>query len=320
MSREQRPGAGPVTQSVEREHQLAGLRAGHPRVGVDAADAEPGHHEVVPALGDQVAPGLPRGPHRRARGSTSPSRTSTCPGTGRGARAARAPAGRPRAPTRAAGRRAARRASAPPAARGGCSTTRPAAPRSLTLAGPSAVPLLRPGDPTERQLQPARRSRGLARTVGHSGADERRRRGVPASGARRRRRRRRPCWSRRWRRRRPRRRSSAARSRRTAGCGATHSQARAAASSCPADEQRHRRLDVVPHVGVAADRPGHGAVGLLDRRDRCAGPGDLAGGEQVRPASSRSAWSGLVQVDHQALADHRVERLLGPAGGARRAS
>ena len=50
--------ACPVAERVERQHQLTGLRAGHPRVGVDTADAQPGHHEVVPARVDQRPPRL----------------------------------------------------------------------------------------------------------------------------------------------------------------------------------------------------------------------------------------------------------------------
>ena len=116
-----------VAERVEGEHQLAGLGAGHPGVGVDAADAEARHHEVVPAGRRSGPRPRRRGPRRPGPGSTSPSRTSTCPGTGPGARGARAAAARRPAPTRAAVRPSARPARRRPAARGGRSTTRRAA-------------------------------------------------------------------------------------------------------------------------------------------------------------------------------------------------
>ena len=69
---------------VEGEHQLAGLGAGHPRLVADAADAEAGHHERVPAGGQPLRGGARRAPRRRAPGSTSPSRSGSCPRTPRG--------------------------------------------------------------------------------------------------------------------------------------------------------------------------------------------------------------------------------------------
>ena len=85
-----------------------------------------------------------------------------------------------------------------------------------------------------------------------------------------------------------------------------------------ADEQRHRGLDVVPDVGVPAGGPRDGAVGLLHGGDRRRGRGDL------RRRSSSPAIDGdrrrsrgdsrLAEVEHQALADQRVEHPLGAAG------
>ncbi|WP_447645992.1 hypothetical protein [Nocardioides zeae] len=51
---EQLERAPPVPDGVERHDELAGLRAGHPRVRVDAPDAEARHHEVVPAGRDHA--------------------------------------------------------------------------------------------------------------------------------------------------------------------------------------------------------------------------------------------------------------------------
>jgi hypothetical protein len=49
-----------------------------------------------------------------------------------------------------------------------------------------------------------------------------------------------------------------------------------------ADEERHRRLDVVPRIDVLADRPGDAAVVLLDLDDRRGGLADLAGPQEAR--------------------------------------
>ena len=80
------------------------------------------------------------------------------------------------------------------------------------------------------------------------------------------------------------------------------------------DQQRHRRLDVVPDVDVPAHGPRHGAVGLLHRGDRGAG---TARSRPEPGGQDRIGARRLVEVDHQALAEDRVEHLLGPARGAR---
>ena len=130
-------GAVVVVEAVQRHHQLAGLRAGDPRVGVDAADAESRHDEVVPPRFDQVLTGPAA--HGAAEHRVVPvhREASTCPGTGRGARAARGRAGRRRAPTRAAARPSGRPGRRPPAATGRCSTAGEQRSR-LTRAGPSS--------------------------------------------------------------------------------------------------------------------------------------------------------------------------------------
>ena len=108
--------AGRVADGVQCQHQLAGLGSGHPRPVVDAADAEAGHDEVVPALVDALAGPPRRAARRRAPGSTTPSSNGPCPRTSRGAGRSRGRAGRRRPPTRAA----ARRSSPPAPARSGC--------------------------------------------------------------------------------------------------------------------------------------------------------------------------------------------------------
>ena len=120
-----------------------------------------------------------------------------------------------------------------------------------------------------------------------------------------------------------RRRSASARSRRARWLRRHQSYAASAASSSPADEQRHRGLDVVPGVDVLR-RPTTGCRRRAPARRRSrrrsaatcalvrtpATDGIASGG--VVTASAGSCR--LVQVEHQALADQRVERLLGEPG------
>ncbi len=49
----------PVAHRIERQHQFAGLRAGHPRPVIDAPDAQTVDDEIAPPLGD---PGVAAGP------------------------------------------------------------------------------------------------------------------------------------------------------------------------------------------------------------------------------------------------------------------
>ena len=73
-----------VAERLQSERQLARLGAGDPRVGGDAADAEAWDDEVVPPLVQRAGSRRGRGRRRRGPGSTSPSRSCSCPGTGRG--------------------------------------------------------------------------------------------------------------------------------------------------------------------------------------------------------------------------------------------
>jgi hypothetical protein len=60
-----------------------------------------------------------------------------------------------------------------------------------------------------------------------------------------------------------------------------------------ADHERHRRLDVVPHVGVLPRRPRDRAGRLLHRRDRGRGLADLRGGQDALDV--RDHHAGLVK-------------------------
>ena len=263
--REQRAAPGRVVaERVERHRELAGLGAGDPRVGVDAADAEPGDDELVPAAVEQRRGRPRRARRRRGPGSTSPSSRSTCPGTGRGARAPRGRAGRRRAPTPAAGRRPGRRARPRRAATGRCSRSRPAAPpRGELPAGRRAGPATRRSRRTaaaSRPPSPARPARWARTGVRSRG------RAAPASGATRRPRGRRDMLVS------P---HSSSTTPPTIFIGKEPSCALQRRHPCvgplggldlAADEHRHRRLDVVPHVDVLADRPRHRTARLLHRR------------------------------------------------------
>ena len=145
-------------------------------------------------------------------------------------------------------------------------------------------------------------------------------RGVPASGARPRRRGTPTCWSRRWRPRPRRRRTSSATSRRAAGAASTQAKARSAASCSPADEQRHRGLDVVPDVGVR--RPS--STGSRRRAPAWPRSTPPRPRPRRRAAQAHRGQHGrqhrLAEVEHQALADHRVEHPLGEPRRARPSS
>ena len=79
--------------------------------------------------------------------------------------------------------------------------------------------------------------------------------------------------------------------------------------------QRHRVLDVVPRIGVAAVGPRDGARGLLGGGDRLRGLPALRGRQDTRHAGNvriaATGTSGLLEVQRHALADQRVEQRLG---------
>ena len=172
-----------------------------------------------------------------------------------------------------------------------------------------------PGTRRSRRRAAAARPRSRGRDARRASSVVRTpRRGAPASGARPRPRGRRTCWSRRWRPRPRRRRSSSARSRLRAGWPAPLVGA-LRGLDLAADQQRHGGLDVVPHVGVLARpsraRPRRAPASPRSTRPSAATSAAVrtrrdAGMSALHRRGPR-AW----QVEHQALADQRVERPLG---------
>ena len=71
----------------------------------------------------------------------------------------------------------------------------------------------------------------------------------------------------------------------------------------PGDQQRHRRLDVVPDVGVLAGGPRDRAVGFLHRAIAAAVCGHVGRAQDAGDAGAAQVASGLLEVDDQALAD-----------------
>ena len=192
----------------------------------------PGTTKSSQRLLEQPASRGSRGPRRRGRGSTSPSRT--CDLSRNRSRCSRSAwPSRPPASSHSGCGSSISSESATPGAQGLVDAGRAGEQRLRVHRRRAAVgPLLRPGDAAERQLhrRPPSRGRG-ARPA--SGGVRTRRRGGPASGARRRPRGTPTCWSRRCGPRPRRRRSSSATSRRRAACRGTSRNARSDASTWP---------------------------------------------------------------------------------------
>ena len=91
-------------------------------------------------------------------------------------------------------------------------------------------------------------------------------------------------------------------------------------SSSPPTQQRHGGLDVVPRVGVPAGTTGSRRRAPASRAIDAAVGRDVVPRRAARSIAGISALmpaSRLAQVEHQALADQRVERPLGEPGGQR---
>ena len=278
--REQGSGPRAVAERVERQHQqLTGLRSGDPGLGVDAAHPQAGDHEVVPPGVDQV-------PARHAADGAAEHRVVP---VHRVRRLVEEPVAvlAQRVPEPARGELPLGLGVVEEVGQG------EAGPQGVVDAGragqqrlavdrgrPALVPLLGPGDPPERQLQTADVVEGApdGRPVGdheaelaayqpvvpHADGDVRRHvrlaAGVLDDGA-----------------------DDLHRPRPVGALRLPHPGPRAVHRLDPAGhEEGHGRLDVVPDVGVTADRPGDRAARLLYGLDRRAGGSNVGRSQELR--------------------------------------